>query len=223
MKNTVICTFGSSIIEGTIGITDPLDRWYNLLHRKLSGYFPKVCFSVINAGIGGESTRECMLRFERDVLAHSPDYLLVMAGANNEDYTRPERIVPLGEIQRHLEDMVNRLPGKTQIVGVGLSPVVNEWHWAAKHAAFEEPFRECGGGLDELLEPQRELARRFFLSNNYPFLDLYPLFDRERRKYLLKDGIHLNRDGHQLFGENMFSLLKNTITQRDHNERTDVF
>ena len=222
MKNLVISLFGSSIMEGVIGV-EPHERWYEVMRGRLSEQFPDICFVVVNGAVGGESTRECMLRFERDVLAYSPDYLLVMTGANNEDHTRPERIVPLGEIQHHMETMVDRLPAKTRIAGVGLGPVVNEWHWAAKHAAFEEPFLNCGGGLDELLEPQRELARRFFLSGSYPFLDLYPLLAGERRKYLLEDGIHLNRDGHKLFGENMFSLLKKTITQRDHNERTDVF
>ncbi len=212
MKNRIISVFGSSIMEGVIGV-DPLGRWYNILHRRLSEYFPDTCFSIINAGIGGESTRECMRRFDRDVLSYAPDYLLVMVGANNEDHTRPERIVPLPEIQSHMNDMAARLPAKTRMIGVGLGPVINEQHCVAKHPAFAEPFRKCGGGLDELLEPQRELARKFFRSGNYPFLDLYTLFDRKRQNYLLPDGIHLNCDGHRRFGEEMFSILEKEITR----------
>ncbi len=211
MKNLVISLFGSSIMEGVIGVK-PHERWYEVMRSKLSERFPDTCFAIVNGAIGGESTRECMVRFDRDVLTFSPDYLLVMIGANNEDYTRPERLVPQDEIQRHMDDMAARLPKKTRMIGVGLGPVVNEQHWAAEHPAFVEPFRQCGGGLDELLEPQRELARRFF--RDYPFLDLYPLFDRERRQYLLPDGIHLNSAGHKLFGEKMFSILEKEITER---------
>ncbi len=213
MKNRVISLFGSSIMEGVIGV-EPHERWHEVMRRRLAERFPEVYFAVENGAVGGESTRECMKRFDRDVLAFSPDYLLVMVGGNNEDYTRPERLVSLEEIRRHMEDMIARLPGKTRVIGVGVGPIINEWHWAAKHPAFAEPFRQCGGGLDELFEPQRELARRFFREGGYPFLDLYPLFDRERRHYLLPDGIHLNRHGHKLFGRKMFSMLEKEMTER---------
>ena len=36
MKNIVICLLGSSIMEGRIGIEDPLDRWYNIFEIRAS-------------------------------------------------------------------------------------------------------------------------------------------------------------------------------------------
>lgn len=213
MENVIISLFGSSIMEGVIGV-EPEERWYEIMRGHLTRRFPDICFAVVNGAVGGESTRECMRRFGRDVLAYSPDYLLVMFGGNNEDHTRPERIVPLDEVRRHMTGMMAQIPDKTRVVGVGLGPVINERHWAAKHPAFAGPFAKCGGGLDELLEPYREIARRFFRERNCPFLDLYPLLDRGRHEYLLPDGIHLNREGHKLFGLEMFSIMEQEITEK---------
>ena len=69
MRNAVICLFGSSIMEGRIGVEDPLDRWYNILQRMLSRARPDICFPIVNGAVGGESTREIMVRLDRDVLA----------------------------------------------------------------------------------------------------------------------------------------------------------
>jgi len=60
MKNIVICLFGSSIMEGRIGVEDPNDRWYNVFQRLLSKAHPDTCFPVVNSAVGGESTREIM-------------------------------------------------------------------------------------------------------------------------------------------------------------------
>ena len=93
MKNIVTCLFGSSIMEGRIGVDDPLDRWYNVFQRLLSRAHPDTCFPIINSAVGGESTREVMCRFDRDILPHDPDFCLFMVGGNNHDCQNPNRIL----------------------------------------------------------------------------------------------------------------------------------
>ena len=67
MRNIHICLFGSSIMEGRIGVHDPEDRWYNVFQRLLSRAHPDTCFPIINSAVGGESTRppavNCQLVF----------------------------------------------------------------------------------------------------------------------------------------------------------------
>jgi len=77
------------------------DRWYNILQAKLSERFPAICFPVVNGAVGGESTRECMARFDREVLAYNPDYCLFMIGGNNHDCSRPERTKHGGHIRTY--------------------------------------------------------------------------------------------------------------------------
>ena len=144
MKNVVISIFGSSIMEGRIGADKASDRWYNILQAKLSERFPAICFPVVNGAIGGESTRECMARLDRDVVAYNPGYCLFMIGGNNHDCERPERILAEGELEKLMDEFVKRIPKKTTSIGVILNPCVNEWHGATKNPAFQEYLKQYG-------------------------------------------------------------------------------
>ena len=211
MKNVVISIFGSSIMEGRIGADLAADRWYNLLQSRLSERFPTICFSFVNGAVGGESTRECMARFDRDVLAYNPDYCLFMIGGNNHDCERPERILAEGELEQLMEEFAKRLPKRTTPIGVILNPCVNEWHFVTTCPAFQEYLRPYGG-LNEELEVEREKFRKFIREHNWLSLDLYQLFESDPGKYILHaDGIHLSKAGHRFFAEKMFELMEKRL------------
>lgn len=208
MKNIVICLYGSSIMEGRIGVEDPNDRWYNGFQRMLSKAHPDTCFPLVNSAVGGESTREIMQRFDRDILPYNPDFCLFMVGGNNHDCVKPQRILAEGELQRLMQDFSARLPVKTRPVGVVINPVVDEWHFASKHPAYQEYLASFGGSLDASLNPERQAARNFFIQNGWPYLDLYALMSGTPQNYVLpEDGIHLNKAGHDLFAREMFQLV----------------
>jgi len=208
MKNIVTCIFGSSIMEGRIGVDDPLDRWYNIFQQLLSRRHPEICFPIINSAVGGESTREIMSRFDRDIVPYNPDFCLFMVGGNNHDCQNPSRILAQGELQVLLDSFVARLPGETKPVGAVLNPVVDEWHFATKHPAFRDYQTASGGSLDSSLNPEREFARSFYIQHDWPYLDLYALMSDDPSKYVLReDGVHMNKTGHELFAQKMFELV----------------
>jgi lysophospholipase L1-like esterase len=219
MKNITLCLFGSSIMEGRIGADKASERWYNILQAKLSERFPAICFPVHNAAVGGESTRECMARFDRDVLSVNPDFCLVMFGANNNDMSRPERVLKPGEFEAHMADYLQRIPSKIRNVGVILNPVINEFHFVTKHPAWEE-MRNNYGGLNEYLELERESFRSFIKANDWFMLDLYKLIEHDPKKYILHmDGIHLSKAGHELFALKMFELLERAIQDKEYDKK----
>lgn len=208
MKNVTICLFGSSIMEGRIGLTDSQDRWYNMLQRLLSQAHLDTCFPIINSAVGGESTREIMNRFDRDVLAHNPDICLVMIGANNHDCQNPSRALAEGELQTLMDSFVSRLPEKTKSVGVVLNPVVDAWHFVTHHPAYKNLLAPFGGSLDACMNPERDFARSFYIQHNWPYLDLYALMSDCPANYTMpEDGIHLNKAGHALFAQKMFEIM----------------
>jgi len=216
MKNVVISVFGSSIMEGRIGADTAAERWYNILQAKLSERFPAICFPIVNGAVGGESTREIMRRFDGDVLAYSPDYLLVMVGGNNSDYANPERIVPPEEARRLVEDMLRRTPAKTRVVGIIFGPVINELHGCSRNPVFLEAFRKNGvAGVNEQLEPYRRLFRECIRQHGLPSLDLYETFKDAPEHYLLPDGIHLNKHGHAVFAQKIFETLERLLIEKE--------
>ncbi len=214
MLNLTITLFGSSIMEGRHGDIAPAVRWYNQLQRQLSERFPLVCFPIYNAAIGGESTRECMARFARDVVATRPDFCLVMVGANNHDCNRPERILADGELEALMVQLAAGLPASCQPVGVILNRVINAWHFAT-HAPAYQAWLSRYGGLDEALEPERDAFRSFIRQQGWPSLDLCQLMAADPARYIMpEDGIHLNSEGHTLFASGMFELLVPLVGER---------
>ncbi len=211
MKNVIISAFGSSMLEGITGVANPLDRWYNILHRKLSSHFPEVCFSIINAGIGGESTREMMRRFDREVVAHSPDFCLVKFEGNNCDLARPERLVGEAEKLQLMERFVSGLPAKTKVIAVLQGPVINEKHHSWRHPAFAEANRH--GGIGGLLATERDYSREFARKHGWPICDLHGMIGDKAEQYLLEDGIHLNPRGTELFADTLFEILKELLQE----------
>ena len=220
MRNITLCIFGSSIMEGRIGADKASERWYNILQARLSERFPAICFPFINGAVGGESTRECMSRFDRDVLAYNPDYCLFMIGGNNHDCARPERILREGELEQLMSDFAERLPERTTPIGVVINQCVNKWHSETNNPVFQEYLKEYGG-LDEALEIEREKFRNFIREHKWHSLDLYKLFVADPGKYILhEDGIHLSKAGHELFALKMFELIERIILNENKEQTT---
>jgi lysophospholipase L1-like esterase len=148
-----------------------------------------------------------MTRFERDVVATNPDFCLVMMGANNHDCTRPQRILAEGEFETLMEQFARGLPQKTTPIGVVLNPVIDDWHFASRHPAYQELIKTYGG-LNASLELERDSFRAFIRRHNWASLDLCEAFGDNPAQYILpEDGIHLNSAGHHLFAEEMFKIV----------------
>lgn len=209
MKNVVITLFGSSIMEGRIGVEDPRDRWYNILQQGLSCAFPDTCFPIINGAVGGETTREIMLRLDRDILARKPDFCFIMVGGNNHDCRNPGRILKEGELETLMQCFADKLPETTTPVGVVLSPVVDEWHFATQHPAYRDYLMPFNGSLEAALNVERDQARAFYRQQGWICLDLHALMKDRPVDYVLpEDGIHLNKAGHALFAQAMFKCMQ---------------
>ena len=207
MKNYTIQLFGSSIVEGRIGAEHAADRWYELMRKELCEMFPATCFAVYNCAVGGESIRELMAHFDRDLAGHTPDLCIAMFGWNNcrMCYT-PDLRVSIAEFRELLTEFPFHLPEKTRCVGVIPQPMIDEWHRSGHDPAYAE-VRARYGGNNAYHDLEREAGREFFRSHGIPFIDLDAAMAADPKKYILPDGIHLNPEGHRLFAAEMLKAL----------------
>ena len=189
-----IVAFGDSITEGKTGIA-PEQNWLLLLGRKLGPGF-----ELFNAGVGGNSAREAMARYEKDVLALKPDAILLEFGGNNNDPRNPDRQVNDAEFRQHLLNFRSRLPKNCKAVMITFPPIIDEQH------AWRNLIP--GGKLDDRLQSQRQIVRDFAAENRWPLLDLYRLIWNRRYELILPDGVHLNPAGHRFFAEAVYQLIK---------------
>jgi len=211
-----IVGFGDSITQATAQMPDVEDRWLRVLERSLCSEFPAIGFKVINAGVGGESDREKMRRFESDVLANAPDILMVQFGGNNSGFINPERRVGLDESRALLGQIRARLPLSTKVIVITFPPVIDALHSVMKRQGAKEFFAEWGG-LDGSAERFRELTREFASQNGYALVDLSrEIRDREDLSlYILNDGVHLTVAGNQLLAALVLTQVREFIAQED--------
>lgn len=183
-----IVAFGDSITEGVIGIR-PEENWLRILQNRLGdGY------RTFNAGVGGNSAREAMARFEKDVLAHDPDIVLIEFGGNNNDPRNEARHVGDEEFRRHLLTFRDGLSKHCKVVAITFPPLKDEWH--CKYQG--NPANYAG---DAALESQRQIVRDFARENGWTLVDLYRILKDRHERFVLKDGVHLNSEGHRVFAE----------------------
>jgi len=216
-KNITIIGLGDSITEATTQMPDENKRWLSVLKVKLAAAFPDTEFKVINAGIGGNSAREAMARFERDVLAHDPDWVVLEFGGNNSDPDNPARRVGLEEFKTLLKRYQAALPSKTKTIIVTFPPVLDDLHIYASNPTYVEFCREAGG-FDKSVDPYRETTRAFAHENGFPVYDLYKeliTFGQlnGRLTYTLPDGVHLTQEGNAVLANGVFKIFEKMFKQ----------
>ena len=195
-----VVAFGDSITQGVIGIRLE-ENWLRLLQVEMGdGY------RMFNAGIGGNSAREAMARFERDVLSRAPDVVLIEFGGNNNDPHRPERRVGDDEFRRHLRTFRDGLPKSCKVVAITFPPLKEEWHRRYLGVSEGAPKEVYPGNAG--LDSQRQILRDFARESGWPVVDLYEIMKDRHERLVLRDGVHLNPEGQKVFADAVRKVLK---------------
>ena len=216
---TTIVAFGDS----TTAPRGKLRTYADLLEEELAGNGVPV--RVINAGIGGHNTGHARARFERDVMAHDPDVVIIQFGINDaavDVWKAPpstESRVSLVDYEKNLRHFIHVLnERKVTIVLMTPNPLrwtpkMREMYGRAPYVPGEED------GFNLLLRKYAEKVRQIAKSEKVPLIDVYRVFQTYGEKEgnsvgdLLLDGIHPNDAGHRLVGDQLISLMKKTATR----------
>lgn len=207
-----IVAFGDSI---TAAIRQAADqRWPELLKHQLTGRFLDKQWAVINAGVGGNTSREGLNRIEADVIRHRPDYVLVEFGGNDAT-PDPARHVSLEEYENNLTLIRNNLErGSARPVLLTFPPVIDRWH-----VHYQHPFFKEAGGQDVYIEAYRRMTREFAARHRLVLADI----DLALRRYLdqhqpeaviLPDGVHLTDEGNRVVADCVFAALASLMSPR---------
>ena len=118
-KNTKFLLFGDSVTdmgrnERGEGLAEAIGVGYAAdIQSMLAVYYPDYRIRVINKGVSGNTSRDLVERFDRDVLPYRPENLLILIGINDvwrqfdsplitEDACSPE------EYEQNLENIIGR-------------------------------------------------------------------------------------------------------------------
>jgi len=189
---------------------------------------------VVNSGVGSSTTRHARSRFDRDVLAHHPDVVIIMLGANDsaidvwKDPPATEPRVSREEYADNLSFFCKTL--KTQGAKVILmTPTPFRWTAKLKQLYGKPPYdANDPNGFSAPLAEYCEIMRKIAREEELTLIDLFQAFqdydrvDGQSVDELLLDGMHPNDLGHKLVADLLVpEILK--LVSRDvvENGRSD--
>lgn len=122
---------GDSITDcGRRGPAAPYgDGYVSLVRSLILARYPALLLRFVNRGVGGNTVRDLAARWQPDVLAERPDWLVVMIGIN--DVWRafsgnPHEAVPLPEYEATLRRLLEEARSTTQARLVLMEPYMIE-------------------------------------------------------------------------------------------------
>jgi lysophospholipase L1-like esterase len=169
-----IAFLGGSITWGACA-TDPLrTSWRAIVQTQLQDTFTHSAMRFIDASIGGQGSRLAAFRLQRDMLAHSPDLVLVEFAVNDFD---------CHDADQTLEGIVHQLRATLPGIAIVIVIIGSRWDY---HTPAEQSHLAVARhyGLPVINVRQAVSAR---LSNG---LDI---------RSILEDGCHPNDAGYRLY------------------------
>lgn len=162
-------------------LVDTFNAYPHLLHKALKDAHPYAVINVIVTAIGGETSKRGAERFEKDVLVHKPDVLLI-------DYALNDRGIGLENAKIAWTNMIEK--AKAQDVKVILlTPTADQ------RSDLEDS--------DDRLNQHAEQIRRLAGQHGVALVDSLAEFRAYvkkggKLKDLMSQGNHPNRKGHDL-------------------------
>ncbi len=190
----VIVALGDSVTKGVRpdGSVKPRQTFAAILATHLNR-------TVINAGVGGNTSTQMLARFQTDALRFRPSTLLIMAGLNDAAYVDPgpnpragPRVSP-ALFEKNLTEIVRRArESKAKTVILTPNPMSRRYRYA--NLGFYQV-----SDINDAVMLYAEAARRVARLTNSCLVDVYAAWitEKEYRNWL-PDGVHPNAKGHQL-------------------------
>lgn len=182
------------------GLFEGLGKSYvRVIENMLVSWYPELNIRVTNSGISGNTSRDLLNRFERDVLALKPNWVSICIGINDvwrqfDCPAIPECAVQPAEYRENLEKMLAALQGTVKGVFL-LTPYYMEPN-------REDPMRKK---MDEYCAICRELAEKYGCVL-VDFQALYERFLQHRHSTCIAwDRVHPNQMGATLMAKEFLS------------------
>ena len=172
------------------GLFDNVGKSYvRIVENMLAAWYPERYVRVTNSGISGNTSRDLLARFERDVVSLKPDWVSICIGINDvwRQFDSPaipdEQVMP-EEYEANLEKMICSV--KDSVKGIFILPPY-----------YMEPNREdwMRKRMDEYGAVCRKLSEKYGCR----LVDLQQVFDEyfqyRHSSYIAWDRVHPNLIG----------------------------
>lgn len=172
------------------GLFDNVGRSYvRVIENMLSVYYPEKRIRITNSGISGNTSRDLLERFDRDVVNLNPDWVSICIGINDvwrqfDSPAMPDVAVSTDEYRENIEKMILSVKDKVKGVFI-LTPYYMEPN-------MEDKMRKR---MEDYVVICRELAKK----HNCILVDFQKMYDKycsvRHSSYVAWDRVHPNQIG----------------------------
>lgn len=212
-RNAVtVVFFGDSITEGQY-VAPPL-RWVDIVSEGLASRYRDHPLPVqaLARGVSGETTRQGLERFPRDVQAHGPDVVTLQFGLNDCNCWQTDRGLPRvseAAYRANLIEMVTRARhfGARQVI-------LSNNHTTLRHQKLPD-----GLTLEQRRMRYNRLVAEVAAETGATFCDIDAAFrglDREalsRQLLPCPDWLHLSEAGHRTYASVVGPVVERAVEQ----------
>ena len=214
MNTKNLYLFGDSICFGQL--VGSHKTWASQLCKELElNYSGNINFSVQNAGVNGNTTRQALERLHYDVISHKPDFVLIQFGMNDCNYWVSDSGQPRVSKGAFLH---NILEISHKCISSGVKALI----LSTNHFSSKGILKICDKEIsyDQSNRDYNNLTREAYktISSEFPTLLLdNELFWQNKlqsennldlTELLLSDGIHLSEKGHNIYAEYIIPEIK---------------
>lgn len=191
-QRTRFVAFGSSNTDRRIhGL-----HWFDWLDLGLKHIFGRVVHSI-NAGTGGDTTRDLLRRFDEDVALYQPHAVFITIGGNDAN---PEKALGAEEYRDNLGVLVN------QVRALGAVPIL-QTYYAADLPNLGEPHASN-------FQRNMQIIRDVAAAEACELVDHHARWEPLRVQHpdlfasLMLDALHINPTGNAIMGLDLCRRLQ---------------
>ncbi len=199
--------FGDSVCVGQ-GVSLH-DGWVTRVSRALHKFSTELGVDVLvsNSSGNGRTTRQALEVMPYEVQYYRPDLLIVQFGLNDSNCWDTDlglSRVSLGAFKANLQEIAVRGArfGVTKIL-------MNTNHPTRKATHYEERNRNYNLAIREVVEEERLILG----ETEHAFLNRTGGDRSKLSRFLLADGLHLNEEGHDLYFNVLYPIIKSNIRE----------
>ena len=172
------------------GLFDNLGRSYvRVVENYLVTGYPELNIRITNSGISGNTSRDLLERFDRDVVSLKPDWVSICIGINDvwRQFDTPAMLdcqVQPDEYEKNVEEMILRVKDTVKGIFI-LTPY------------YMEPNRE--DKMRARMDEYGAICRRLAEKHGCRFVDFQKMYDKyfsiRHSSYIAWDRVHPNQVG----------------------------
>ena len=205
--NVVIC--GDSVSHGALadGEMDYDTVYHNRLRLMINKTWQSMPVNIINTAVGGKRSNQALDHFERDVLPHKPDLVIICFGLNDVNNTMEAWHENLGGLfDKCMENGFDCVYMTPNMLNTYRHEKTAEMHW---NYAQKTADMQNSGRMDEYMDAARKMAA----ERGIPVCDCYAEWKRmaaegcDTTAMLCNYINHPNREMHILFAEMLFKTI----------------